>query len=217
MFGQMLFTQWKWARTEILAYTFAAFLVPTCILKVAIADMSDYSVSRMLGTISATGGFFVFLAFVCAVGFAVRPYLADQSLKHVYALSLPIAWPTFLRYRFMAGAVLLLAPTAAVFLGAWLAAITASIPSTLHAYPLGLSFRFYLSALEIYAAVFLLQHAAGKHATRVVIGIIAMLVIVELASRMLGWSDAWIWIWDHLSIWPGPFETLTARWMMIDV
>jgi hypothetical protein len=217
MFGQVLYTQWKWARTEVLACVFAAFLLPTCILKVAVVGTTDYSVARMLATISYTGGFFVFLAFACAAGFAVRPYLADQALKHVYALSLPVAWPTFLRYRFMAGAVLLIAPTVAVFFGAWLAAITATIPSTLHAYPAGLAFRFYLSAIEMYAAIFLLQHVAGKHATRVVIGVIAVLVVIELSSKLLGWNDAWIWLWDHLSTWPGPLETLTARWMMIDV
>jgi hypothetical protein len=217
MFGQMLFTQWKWARTEVLAYVFAAFLLPTCILKVAVAGMNDYSISRMLATVSMTGGFFVFLAFTCAAGFAVRPYLADQALKHVYALSLPVTWPTFLRYRFAAGAVLLVAPTVAVFFGAWLAAATASLPPTLHAYPVGLALRFYLSALEMYAAIFLLQHLAGKHAARVVIGLIAILVVAELSSRVLGWNDAWMWLWDHLSTWPGPLETLTARWMIIDV
>ena len=197
--------------------SFAAFFLPTCILKIAVIGTNDYSVASMLATISYTGAFFVLLAFACAVGFAVRPYLADQALRHVYALSLPVTWPTFLRYRFLAGAVLLLAPTIAVFFGAWLAAITATVPATLHAYPAGLAFRFYLSALEMYAAVFLLQHAAGKNATRVVIGLLALLVVIELASKMLGWTDAWIWLWDHLATWPGPLETLTARWMMIDV
>jgi hypothetical protein len=213
----MLYTQWKWARTEMLAYTFGAFLVPTVILKIAVTGTSDRSVAGMLTTISATGAFFVFLAFVCAIGFAVRPYLVDQALKHVYALSLPVPWSTFLRYRFLAGAVLLLAPAVAVFMGAGLAALTATIPSTLHAYPFGIATRFYLSALEVYAATFLLQYVAGKHAVRVVLGILAFLVVVELASRLLGWNDAWLWIWDHLADWPGPLDTLTARWMMIDV
>ena len=217
MFGQMLYTQWKWARTEMLAYTLAAFLVPTVILKLAVTGTSDRSVAGMLTTITATGAFFVFLAFVCAIGFSVRPYLADQALKHVYALSLPVPWSTFLRYRFLAGAVLLIAPAVAVFMGAGLAALTAIVPPTLHAYPAGIAVRFYLSALEVYAATFLLQYVAGKHAVRVVFVIFGALALVEVVSHTLGLSDAWLWMWDHLSTWPGPLDTLTARWMMIDV
>jgi hypothetical protein len=217
MFREVLFTQWKWARTELFAYTIGAFLVPTCILKIAMGGTSDQSYAATLSTVAATGGFFVVLAFVCAIGLAVRPYLIDQALRHVYALSLPVPWTAFLRYRFAAGAVLLVAPAIAVFMGAGLAALTSTIPSTLHAYPFGLAVRFYLSALEIYAATFFLQYAFGKHAVRVVLGILGALVVIELASRMLGWSDAWMWMWDHLANWPGPFDTLAARWMMIDV
>ena len=217
MFGQVLYTQWKWARMELFAYTLGAFLVPTAIMKVAVSGVGDTSVSGTLSLVAGAGGFFVFLAFVCAVGLSVRPYLADQALKHVYALSLPVPWSTFMRYRFLAGAVLLVAPTVAVFMGAALAAWTASIPPTLHAYPGGIAVRFYLSALEIYAATFLLQYFAGKNAVRVVLVFFGALVIAELAGRMFGWGDAWSWLWDHLVAWPGPLDTLTARWMMIDV
>jgi hypothetical protein len=217
MFRQVLFTQWKWARTEMFAYTIGAFLIPTAILKIAVNGLDDYSVGSMLTAVAAAGGFFVFLAAVCAIGFAVRPYLADQALKHVYALSLPLPWATFLRFRFMAGAILLIAPTVAVYMGAALATMTAVIPPTLHTYPFGIAVRFYLTALEIYAATFLLQYIAGKNAVRVVLGIIGVLVVVELGGRILGMNDAWVWLWDHMTTLPGPLETLTARWMMIDV
>jgi hypothetical protein len=217
MFRQVLFTQWRWARTEMLAYTIGAFLVPTVILKLAVSGLDDYGIGSMLTAVAAAGGFFVFLAFVCAIGFAVRPYLADQAVKHVYALSLPVPWATFLRYRFMAGAVLLIAPAVAVFMGAALATMTAAIPPTLHAYPFGIAARFYLSALEIYAATFLLQYVAGKNAVRIVLGVIGLLVVIELGGRLLGLTDAWVWLWDHLTTLQGPLETLTARWMMIDV
>jgi hypothetical protein len=217
MFRQILFTQWRWARTELFAYTIGAFLIPTAILKLAVSGLGDFSVGSMLTAVAAAGGFFVFLAFVCAIGLAVRPYLADQALKHVYALSLPLPWATFLRYRFVAGAILLIAPAVAVFMGAALATMTAAVPPTLHTYPFGVAVRFYLSALEIYAATFLLQYVAGKYAVRVVLTIIGVLVVVELGSRMFGLPDAWVWLWDHLTTLPGPLETLTARWMMIDV
>ncbi len=217
MFRQVLFTQWKWARTELFAYTLGAFLIPTAILKITVNGLDDYSVGAMLTAVAAAGAFFVFLAFVCAIGLAVRPYLADQALKHVYSLSLPVPWATFLRYRFLAGAVLLVAPTIAVFMGAGLATMTAAVPPTLHAYPFGLAVRFYLSALEIYAATFLLQYVAGKNAVRVVLALIGVLVVLELGSRFFGTTDAWVWMWDHLTTLPGPLETLTARWMMIDV
>ncbi|HEV8410138.1 MAG TPA: hypothetical protein VGQ30_06495, partial [Gemmatimonadaceae bacterium] len=177
MFKQVLYTQWKWARMELLAYTLGAFLVPTAIMKIAVNGFNNSTVAGTLSLVAGAGGFFVFLAFVCAVGLAVRPYLIDQALKHVYSLSLPVPWSTFLGYRFLAGAVLLIAPAIAVLMGAALAAWTVAVPPTLHAYPVGMAVRFYFSALEIYSATFLLQYLAGKNAVRVVLVIFGALVI----------------------------------------
>ena len=217
MFRQMLFVQWKWARTELIAYALLGFLAPTGILKAAMAGTDDASVGSLLSAVAGAGVFFGFLAFVCALGFSVRPWLADQALKHVYALSLPVTWSTFVRYRFLAGATLLIVPTLAMWAGGALAISTAALPPTLHAYPGGVAMRFLLSALVMYAAIFLLQYAAGKNAVRIALLLIAGLLSIEALSQMLGHGSALVDAWNVVTTWPGPFETLSARWMLIDV
>ena len=217
MFRQMLFVQWKWARIELIAYALLGFLAPTAILKAAMAGADDASVGSLLSVVAGAGVFFVFLAFVCALGFSVRPWLADQSLKHVYALSLPVTWSTFVRYRFLAGASLLVVPTLAMWAGGALAVSTAVLPPTLHAYAGGVAMRFLLSALVIYAAIFLLQYAAGKNAVRIALLFIAGLLGIEALSQVLGHGSAIVDAWNVVTTWPGPFETLSGRWMLIDV
>ena len=217
MFAQVLYVQWKWARTELLAYAMLAFLAPVLMLKIAMANTDDSSVGLFLGVVTGTGVFFVFLAFACAVGFSVRPWLADQALKHVYALSLPVPWSAFVRYRFLAGALLLTVPTVCVWAGGVLAVASSTLPPTLHAYPGGIAVRFLCSALVFYAATFLLQYAAGRNAARVVLLSLLALLLVESFGRVLGLGSAFEYTWNLFTSWPGPFETLSARWMLIDV
>ena len=41
MFGQVLYTQWKWAKTELFLYVLAAFLVPTIIIRIGFSYVDD--------------------------------------------------------------------------------------------------------------------------------------------------------------------------------
>ena len=43
MFAQVLYTQWKWARTELLLYVLAGFLIPTMIIRIGLAYTEAYS------------------------------------------------------------------------------------------------------------------------------------------------------------------------------
>jgi hypothetical protein len=217
MFGQVLYTQWKWARTELFLYVLAAFLVPTIIVRIGIAEVDSYSIPNVLGVMGFAGAFFGTLSIVCAFGLAWRPYIIDSSLRHVGPLSLPVPWATFVGLRFLAGATLLLAPTIAVWLGGVLATATTVIPPTLHAYPGGVALRFLFAALVAYAAGFLLQYVAGKHAVRVAIGLFFAVVLIALASSLLGYDSMLPKAWNVLTTWPGPFSIFNARWMLIDV
>jgi hypothetical protein len=217
MFGQVLYTQWKWARTELFLYVLAAFLVPTVIIRIGYSQVDAYSISNVLGVMGFAGAFFGVLALVCAFGLAWRPYIIDASLRHVGPLSLPVPWATFVRLRFLAGATLLLIPTIAVLLGGVIATATSVVPATLHAYPGGVAIRFLFASLIAYSAGFLLQYVAGRHAVRVAIGLFFLVIAVELAVTLLGYESMVLRVWNVFTTWPGPFSIFNARWMLIDV
>jgi hypothetical protein len=140
----------------------------------------------------------------------------DQARQHVFALSLPVGWAEYVRLRFAAGAVLLVVPTIAVWLGSMLAAFSLPIPSTLHVYPTSVAVRFYAAGLLLYSASFALQYLAGRRAAVVAAGTFALLAVAELVAQQFGVSLA-LKSWNFITQWPGPLEVLTARWMLIDV
>jgi hypothetical protein len=217
MFGQVLYTQWKWARTELFLYVLAAFLVPTIIIRIGFSYVDEYSIRSVLDVVTYSGAFFAALALLCAFGLAWRPYILDSALKHVGPLSLPVSWGHFVRLRFLAGATLLAIPALAVWFGGVLATSSVTIPPTLHAYPGGIALRFYLASLVAYAAAFLLQYVAGKHAVRVAIIVFFVVAAAELIGQLLGYGSVLAGVWNAATNWPGPFSVFAARWMLIDV
>lgn len=217
MFAQVLYTQWKWQRTELFAMVLAAFLIPTLVLRVGTTFVDGYAISSVLGVVVLAGVFFATLAMASAFALAWRPYIIDQSLRHVGPLSLPIPWPEFVRLRFMAGATLLLIPTLAVWIGGIIATTVSAIPPTLHAYPGGVALRFLFASLVAYSAGFLLQYLAGRHAVRVALFIFFAALVIGLGTAMLGYDSALGKVWETLTTWPGPFSIFNTRWMLIDV
>jgi hypothetical protein len=217
MFGQVLYTQWKWAKTELFLYVLAAFLIPTIIIRIGFSYVDTYAIRSVLDVGTYAGIFFAALAMLCAFGLAWRPYILDAGLKHVGPLSLPISWGRFVRLRFLAGATLLLIPAIGVWFGGLLATASVTVPPTLHAYPGGLALRFYLASLVAYAAAFLLQYVAGKHAARFAIIVFFVIAAGEVAAQLLGYGSLLTGAWNLLTNWPGPFSVFAARWMLIDV
>lgn len=217
MFKQVLFTQWKWSRTELFCAVAVAFVMPTLVLRIGYGIVDAYSVSDVLSVVGVTGVLFASLAVLSALALAWRPYVVDATLRHVGPLTLPVAWPAFVRMRFFAGAALLLLPTFAVWIGGVVATMAIAIPPTLHAYPGGIALRFLIAALVAYAAGFALQYLAGKQAVRVALAIFAVVAAVELVANVLGFDSFAIKSWNALTTWPGPFAVFGARWMLIDV
>lgn len=221
MLRQMLYTQWKWGRMELGVYAVVGFLVPTIAMKaimaVAGSTATTISISSLLSAASGVGGTLVALSILCALSFALGPWLVDDRQGFVLSLSLPLPWAAFVRLRFTSGAILLLIPTIAVWLGGTLAALVIPIPSTLHAYPTSIAMRFYTASLVVYAATFALQYVAGRRAVWYAAGFIIALATVELIGLGLGLNSLSAKLWNAAMTWPGPFEVLTARWMLIDV
>ena len=217
MFKQVLFTQWKWSRTELLCSIVVAFAMPTLVIRIGYGVVDVYSISDVLGVVGVAGALFASIAVLSALALAWRPYVVDATLRHVGPLSLPVAWPAFVRMRFVAGALLLLLPTLAVWLGGLVATAAVTIPPTLHAYPGGIALRFLIAALVAYSAGFALQYLAGKQAVRVALILLAVVAAIELGANVLGYDSFAVKSWNVLTTWPGPFAVFGVRWMLIDV
>jgi hypothetical protein len=217
MFKQVLFTQWKWSRTELLSSIVVAFVMPTLVIRIGFSLADVYSISNALDVVGFAGALFASVAVLSALALAWRPYVVDATLRHVGPLTLPVAWPAFVRMRFVAGALLLLLPTLAIWLGGLVATAAITIPPTLHAYPGGIALRFLIAALVAYAAGFALQYLAGKQAVRVALILFALVAVIELAANAVGYDSFAIKSWNVLTTWPGPFAVFGVRWMLIDV
>lgn len=217
MFRQVLYVQWKWARLELIVCALAAFLIPPVVMNIFIGQYDTYYIRGLLSGSEATGVFYVALALVVAVMLAARPWNADASLNHVYALSLPVSWSEFTRYRFLAGALLLVVPAITVWISGIVTAASITIPPTLQSYPASLAIRFLLMALVLYSAVFALQYLAGKRAAKLGAWVLFLLLVLAVVVQLFHLRDPFVPTWNALTSWPGPFRLLTARWMLIDV
>jgi len=219
MFRQVLSTHWKWAQLELGVYSVIAFVIPTAFMK-AMAVPSGANESTILSAMQGSVGVGIVigaLAFIAATTLSVRPWITDHARGHAFALSLPIAWPTFVRLRFMAGATLLLVPAVAVWLGGSLASLALTYPETLHAYPVSIALRFLSGSLVFYSAIFAVQYIAGKRAPVIVAGTLAAILVLELFGQGITGTSPVLAVWNAVTSWPGPFEVLTVRWMLIDV
>ena len=220
MLRQMLVTQWKWSKLELGVFAVVCFALPTFMMKIVrFASGSGgpaVSIEALLQASSAMGVALAFVALLCGVTIAVRPWIVDHARQHVLALSLPLPWPDFVRLRFLAGAIFLAVPAVAVWLGAILAAYSTPIPSTLHVYPASVAVRFYAAALIMYAGGFAVQYLVGRKSATWVAGTFALVVVIELVAQSFG-SSVMVRSWELITQWPGPIEVLTARWMLVDV
>lgn len=221
MLRQMLVTQWKWSKLELGVFAVLCFALPTFMMKIfryaGGTAGPTVSIETLLQASSVIGVALAFVALLCGVTIAVRPWIVDHGRQHVLALSLPIAWPEFVRLRFLAGAILLGIPAVAVWLGAILAAYSTPVPSTLHVYPGSVAVRFYAAALILYAGGFAVQYLVGRKSAAWVAGTFILIVAIELIAQQYFGGSIVVRAWELITHWPGPFEVLTARWMLVDV
>lgn len=218
MFTQILWTHFKWSRAILAAFAVIAFATPS--LAWRIGDAGDYgvpgAVAVMMG-FSAVGPILIFAAILLGFLLVAHIWNMDGAAKHVYALSLPIPWKSYVTMRFGAGALSLLVPTAALWLGALLAISLVEVPASLNAYPGTLALRFLLGALLAYALSFLLQYLAGRRAPVVLLTLLVSGVAVPLALSLFGYEALVTSIGRVLTEWPGPLAVFATEWRLIDV
>lgn len=219
MFQQILFTQLKWTRTLILSMAVFTFAVPMLAWNIG----SDGYGSATLAPIAVMNGFatlsmlLVVSAWVLGFLLAALPWGADSQSRHVYALSLPISWQRYVTMRFSAGALTLLVPSLALWLGCLLVLAMIDVPESLRAYPGSLALRFLFGTLIAYSLSFLLQYVAGRRAA---VTLLVLLIAVfggfmllaltgnnHIAERIVNWFIEW----------PGPLSIFANEWRLIDV
>ncbi len=230
MFQQLLFIHWKGVRFGLLPFVFAAFALPLIVIQglhsdtLALQD-SPLSTQSFLAGISPWAPLFPLLAAVAGVTLALTAWTWDHRGDHVYALSLPVSRWRYVLMKMGAGAVLLMVPCLAFWLGALIASTAADIPEGLRAYPGAVALRFLLTSLVLYGMLFAL--AAGTMRTALwFLGTCLFIVFFGgtitgfLGHTLIPSLDGWnflSWLGDRALYWPGPFDVITGSWMLIDV
>lgn len=218
MFNQILFTQMRWTRLALGSMAFAAFLMPAVawwLGGMRVLDPSSH-VALMVG-FDEVGLMLVVIAGLGAFLVAALPWQADAATRHVLPLALPITWRRYVAMRFGAGALTLLLPTVALWIGCMITLARVDLPASLRAYPGSLSLRFLAVAMFAYAVTFALQYIAGrKSGLTVLIVLLAGVALVSVQS-MLGLNGLTDILMDALVRVPGPLAVFATDWSLIDV
>jgi len=218
MFGQILYTQIKWTRASVAVLAVVAFAMPAGLWRAARQGYyTNYTAMEVMSGFAFLGPALGFLAFFCGFMMVAQPWAVDGAARHVYPLSLPISWKRYVAMRFGAGAILLLVPAVAVWLGCLLVLALVPLPETLQAYPTTLSFRFLLGALVSYAVVFAIQYLSGRKAAHLLLGVLVFVTAAAFIAELTGNGRLIVTVFNYLFDWPGPLAVFGAEWMLIDV
>jgi hypothetical protein len=214
MWRSILETQWRWTRGLSLLGVLLGFTIPLLSLRTALTSEST------AGFVAIMQGWGVAYAIVAgAVGLmtAIAAWGYDHRLRHVYALSLPIARWKYVLFRFGAGTALLLLPVLSVFVSSEIVAHSKLVPDVLHAYPVALTLRFAFALLVAYALFFAVSSATGKTAG-FILGAIAVILVAQVvlsttsvSVNLLGRAI------DVIFATPGLLAVFAGRWTLIDV
>src|SRR5204863_855618 len=184
MFHVMLYSQWKWTRLIVALGSIAAFALPIVSVQgAARADSSPLQAGELLQAVQSWGTLYPVLAAALGLLVAIATWAPDHRGRHIHALTLPVPRWRYVLLRFAAGAVLLAAPILAVFAGASLAVLFATIPAGLQAYPLALTLRFALAVLVAFALFFAISAGTARTAG-IVLAAIAAVILVQVVANI---------------------------------
>ncbi len=221
MFRGMLRYAWLSSRDMLLVLGTAAFLIPLASVRLAWKGDST-NIVAFLGLINAWGLLYPVLALLTGAVLAARLTASDRRGQRIYALTLPIAPPQYVWLQFGTGAVLLLVVVGALTLGTLVALAGIELPPGLRSYAAPLVIRFAAAALLLFALCYTLAWlplGTGRWLARGLAAVLVLVTLLLLVSTMPWMSEAreplqWLTI---LFRWPGPFEVLAGRWMLIDI
>ena len=218
MFRAILYSQWKWSRLIIVLGTLAGFALPLLSLQgAARADRGALQAQELLRAVQSWGTLYPILAAALGLLVAIATWAPDHRGRHIHALTLPLPRWRYVLLRFAAGVVLLLAPIAAVLVGASLAVMTATIPTGLQGYAVALALRFALAVLVAYAVFFAISAGTARTAG-IILGAVAALIVVQVVASIANIDlDLFGMVQVVLLQGAGPLAVFTGRWMLVDV
>jgi hypothetical protein len=210
----VLETQWRWTRTLALFGALVGFAIPLLSLRMA---LSAESTEGFIAIMQSWGVGYAITAATLGLTMAVAAWGYDHRLRHVYALSLPIARWRYVFLKFNAGLVLLALPVVAVFVSSEIVAHSSFVPRMLHAYPVALSLRFAFASMVGYSLFFAISSATGRTAGYI-LGAIAVIVVAQiLLSASSVRFDVISRASDLIFAAPGVLAVFGGRWTLIDV
>ncbi len=227
MYQPMLALHWKQIRFGLIPFILAAFALPLLTVQgIGGIDPSTMALSNYRTAVGYNAWLPMIPALAAALGttLALSAWSWDHNLKHVYALSLPIARWRYAIMKMGAGAALALLPVAAFGAGCLIASASVNLPVGLHAYPVALTVRFLFGTMLAYGMLFAL--AAGTIRTTVVIfsGVALLLLfaipLTHLATATfpsMQQTNVAEWFFSNLVDLPGPLSIFTGNWALIDV
>lgn len=225
MFRQLLYLHWKTVRPGIALLSLLCFGLPLVTVQGLGAFGSPVSVMMSgLPLVTMWQPVYPLLAAILGATLALSAWSWDHRGDHVYALALPLPRWQLSLVKLLGGALLLLVPVAALWLGAWLAIASLDLPSWLHGYPHALTGRFLLAALLAYALLFAMAASTIRTTVRVLIGLVVALVAGEVLVALLAEYDPAfenVGFFGMILEWSvqraGPLRIFTGNWMLVDV
>lgn len=217
MFRAVLWSQWRESRLAMVVLAGVAVAVPLLSLRGAGAVTDPWASWDLLRATAQWGAAYPILALAAALALAAGAWWPDHRTKHVYALTLPVSRVRYLLLRYSAGLTLLVILAALLAVSTFVATIRVPLPTLLHAYPGGITVRFFLAGLSAYTILFGLMGLTPRMA-RLVAAVFLLLVLASIVADLasLGWNPL-ATVVDALL---GPYSPLAifrARWMLIDV
>ena len=224
---QVLRLQWLASRWLLVPLVLLCVGLPQAIVRTAVQHSgvlsAEHAPGVLLQSLEGLSGLFPYLAAITGAAVALAAWNWDHRTNHIYALTLPVPRARYALLKLWAGAVILLVPTLAIWVGAWLATTSVAIPEGLRAYPFAFSARFLLAGTIVYAVMFAL--AAGTIRTTMIIcvGLVMILIVgaigLPFMERQLGIDliAPLELIVTAVGRWPGPFEVFAGSWLLIDV
>lgn len=217
MFRAILGTQWKWSRLIVVMGTVAGFAIPLLSVQGAARDRGALQTQELLRAVQSWGSVYPLLAAALGLLLAIAAWAADHRGRHIHALTLPVPRWRYVLLRFAAGVVLLAAPILAVFAGASLAVLFATIPAGLQAYPLALTLRFALAVLVAFAVFFAISAGTARTAG-IVLAAIAAVILVQVVANIANLDLDLVSTMQLVLVQgAGPLAVFTGRWMLVDV
>jgi hypothetical protein len=224
---QVLRLQWQATRWLLVPIILLCIGLPQAVVQLATAYSggvnAEFGPGALIHALERLSSIFPFLAAITGAAIALAAWNWDHRTNHVYALTLPVPRARYALLKLWAGAVILLVPTLAVWVGAWLATSTVAVPDGLRAYPFAFGARFLLAGTLVYGTLFALAAGTIRTTLIICIGVVLILALGAIGLPVLEHQFGIDLITPVELIaatvrrWPGPFEVFGGSWLLIDV